>query len=245
MKKLQNLNINDMLFIDIETVRAENIITKDSKLWDAWQYKTRYMNDMSNKMDTSSITSEDLFTDKAALYAPFSKVSCITIGKIVKDDVIKLHSYYSYDEFELLSKFNNNLNGIFEKNPSTYFVGFYIKPFDIPFIIKRMLCNRIKPSYLLDKGDIKPWDMKDIDLSEIWKGTSIYSDSLLSVATALGLESPKVDINGSETSHYYYNVNNGVTQIARYCEKDVITCVNIYLSFIQKEIITKFISNIK
>ncbi len=246
MKVLENLNIDDIIFIDIETVRCENVLTKESQMFDAWLYKTRYMNDLNGKMETSSMTPEELFNEKAALYAPFSKVACITIGKIVENGTkIKLHSYYGKDEFELLNNFNNNLNSFFNKNNNIYFLGFNIIKFDIPFIIKRMLVNNIKPSYVLDKGNAKPWELKDIDLSDIWKGTSYYPDSLLAVSAAMGLESPKVDISGSETSEYYWNVDNGVYKIAKYCEKDVITTINLFLKFVQKDIISIFVSNLK
>lgn len=244
MKKLENLKVEDMIFIDIETVRSEKELTPESQCYEAWKYKARYTTDAASKVG-DVLTPEEFYYQKAALYAPFSKIACITIGRIVDHENAKLFSYYGYNEHELLLKFNNHMNTFYEKNNNVYFVGFNIKQFDIPFINKRLIVNGIKPTILVDKGDSKPWELKDIDLSDLWKGSSIYADSLLAVAQALGLASPKVDMNGSETSEYYYNIENGIMNIGKYCEKDVETNINIYNKFAMKPIINNFTSNLK
>lgn len=244
MKKLENLNIQDMIFMDIETVRSEKELTPQSQMYEAWKYKTRYSTDAASKAG-ESLTSEEFYIQKAALYAPFSKIACITIGKILDDQTAQLHSYFGYDEFELLNRFNTHMNSFLLKNPNLYFVGFNIKQFDIPFINKRMIVNGIKPTLLVDKGDAKPWELKDIDLSDLWKGSSMYADSLLAVVSALGLESPKVDMCGSETSDYYYNIENGINNIAKYCEKDVESNINVFNKFSFSNIINEFKSNLK
>lgn len=242
MKKLENLDVKDMIFMDIETVRSEKELTPQSQCYEAWKYKARYTTDAASKLG-DTITPEEFYMQKAALYAPFAKIACITIGKIIDDSNAKLYSYYSYNEAELLTKFNTHMNEFFKTNPNLYFVGFNIKGFDIPFINKRMLVNGIKSTILVDKGDAKPWELRDIDLSDLWKGSSPYADSLMAVAQALGLPSPKVDMNGSETSNYYYS--DRLVPIAQYCEKDVETNINVYNKFAQKQVIENFTSNIK
>lgn len=244
MKKLENLKIEDLIFFDIETVRSEKELTPQSQMYEAWKYKTRYSTDAASKVG-ESLTAEEFYIQKAALYAPFSKVACITVGKILDDNTAQLYSYYGYNEFELLNKFNNNMNTFYQKNPNICFVGFNCKQFDIPFINKRMIVNGIKPTLMVDKGDAKPWELKDIDLSDLWKGSSIYADSLLAVVSALGLPSPKVDMCGSETSDYYYNVENGIYNIAKYCEKDVESTINVFNKFSFRNVIENFKSNLK
>jgi predicted PolB exonuclease-like 3'-5' exonuclease len=82
---------------------------------------------------------------------------------------------------------------------------------------------------------LKPWDIKTIDLSALWKGTSFYPDSLLAVASALGLPSPKQGMDGSEVSEAYYA--GKIDEIAEYCTLDVLTTANIFRKFLNRPIL--------
>lgn len=223
MKALNNVDINNLLFIDIETVRVVENLEDDSPLMESWDYKMRYSREATEKFSEDK-SIKDLFNEKAALYAEFAKIVCITIGK-VKDDRLRLKSYYGANEKELLSDFCNVLEGLTAANPKTQLVGHAIKGFDIPFIMRRCLVNRIPIPALIDVADTKPWLMTALDTLELWKGTGFYSASLINIAVALGLPSPKQDMKGSETSEVFYK--GGIERIARYCEADVTTVCNI------------------
>jgi len=248
MKKLKALNTDNLLFIDIETVRIEKELTENSQYYEAWKYKQRYNSEKNRIGDL--LTMEELFNDKAALYAPFAKICCITIGKIKfnekseKEEIILL-SIYGRDENVLLNNFNETLKKLYAKNKNLIFVGFNSNYFDIPFIVKRMLVNQIEYHDCLDKLGLKPWEINDIDLADLWKGTSFYQDSLVSIVSALGLESPKSDIDGSETSNVFWNEEDGVERIAKYCEKDVVATINIFKKFRFQQPIENVITNLK
>lgn len=225
MKILKNTNVEDIIFLDIETVRIVPELEKGTQLFDSFDYKMRYSRE-AEKFDGSL---EDIFKQKAALYAEFAKIVCVTIGK-VKDGKLKLKSYYGDDENKLLKEFGTVLDGFVAQNKKTVLLGHAIKGFDLPFLMRRMLINSLElPSYL-DIAHLKPWECTFVlDTLELWKSTGFYSASLINIATAFGLPSPKQDMNGSETSEVYYNEKGGLERIKNYCEQDVKTVCNVFL----------------
>jgi uncharacterized protein YprB with RNaseH-like and TPR domain len=224
MKALKQANLNNVVFLDIETVRIQDTIEAGTPLMDSWEYKMRYSREAADKFEEDLVQS---YKDKAALYAEFAKIVCITIGK-VQNGVLKLKSYSNHDEKALLTEFTDVLNGLVAANPKIQLCGHAIKGFDIPFIMRRCLVNRVEVPDLIDVADVKPWLMTALDTLELWKGTGFYSASLINIAVALGLPSPKQDMQGSETSSVYYTEGEaGLKRIATYCEKDVLTLTNI------------------
>lgn len=248
MKKLITLNSDDLIFIDVESVKCEKELTEDSTMYDAWSYKMRH-NSEKNKFDSDNYELTQLFDEKASLFAPFSKIVCISIGKIIRKEdnteFIKLHSIYNHDEKKLLHDFNVMVGKFYDKNNNITFVGFNSNYFDMPLIIKRMLVNGVKFHTILDKSGLKPWEIRDVDLCDLWKGTSYYPDSLMSVTAALSIKSPKSDIDGSQVSNVYWDTPEEITRIAKYCEHDVEATINVYRRFIFKPIIEDVVFSIK
>lgn len=224
MKQLKGLNENDLCFYDIETARGEKELKEGTQLYDAWKYKARYQNEL-NKKTGELFTMEDYYYDKSPLYAPFGRVVTIVVGRI-KDNKIYLKSYSSYSEKELLENFNRDLELVYQNNPNTKLVGFNSNGFDSPYLLKRSIINGLKPATPLDEGTSKPWELKQIDLAKIWQGTAFYPDSLIAVATALGLPSPKDALDGSEVSNAFYD--GRLSEIETYCLKDVETTIRVY-----------------
>ena len=224
MKQLKNLNENDLVFYDIETSRGVEELQENTQYYDAWKYKARYQNEL-NKKTGETFTIEEYYYEKAPLYAPFGRVVTIVVGRI-KDNKIYLKSYASYDEKELLEWFNKDLELVYQNNPNTKLVGFNSNGFDSPFLLKRSIINGVTPASPLDEGTSKPWEMKALDLAKIWQGSAFYPDSLVAVATALGLPSPKDALDGSEVSNAFYEKR--LPEIVKYCLKDVETTARVY-----------------
>ena len=224
MKQLKNLNENDLVFYDIETSRGVEELQEDTQYYDAWKYKARYQNEL-NKKTGETFTIEEYYYEKAPLYAPFGRVVTIVVGRI-KDNKIYLKSYASYDEKELLEGFNKDLELVYQSNPNTKLVGFNSNGFDSPFLLKRSIINGVTPASPLDEGTSKPWEMKALDLAKIWQGSAFYPDSLIAVATALGLPSPKDALDGSQVSKAFYEKR--LPEIVTYCLKDVETTIRVY-----------------
>lgn len=230
MRYLKQYNEKNIIFFDIETARCEKKLTPSSPMYDAWLYKARYGNEVNRKTGLE-YSPEEFFAEKAALYAPFSIIACIVAGRIT-DDGLSTKKYVG-DEATLLADFNVDLTKI--SNGMTVFCGFNNIGFDQPFIFKRMLVHGIIPHEMLDTAHLKPWDIKHIDLSALWKGTSFYPDSLVAVGSALGLPSPKTNMDGSEVSNAYYD--GRIEEIAEYCERDVLTTANIFRKFLNRPLL--------
>lgn len=224
MKYLDAYKEEDLIFFDIETARAVKELKPGTPLHDAWLYKSRYNNEL-NKKTGKDYTPEEYFNEKAALYAPFGRVVSIVAGGI-RNDVLRV-KVYSGEEKNLLTEFNNDLGK--SVKAMTAFCGFNNVGFDQPYVAKRMLVQGITPHKILDTSGDKPWEIRVVDLSSLWKGTSFYPDPLVAVATALGLPSPKSSMDGSEVSDAFYD--GRIEEINKYCVQDVLTTANIYRRF--------------
>lgn len=221
MKHLQKISLGEIVFLDIETARVVKELEKDTPLYESWAYLMKYKNDPRSL--------EDSYREDAALFPEFAKVLCITVGR-VKNGKIKLTTYGDENERTLLENFNRDLGMVTEANPKTRLAGHAIIDFDIPFILKRCIINWVPANELIDNGAAKPWEVTHLDTKVLWKSSGQRASSLINIAVALGIPSPKSDISGADVGHVYYEEGAaGLARIIRYCEKDVITTINVYL----------------
>ena len=221
MKVLNKLNLKNVVFFDIETVALYDELPENSPTWDAWQYKMERDGKSTDNLPES-------YKKTAALYPEFSKVVCISIGRI-KGNKLNLKSY-SGEEKELLQNFTDDLNLVTDAIPKTLLCGQAIIGFDVPFLFRRCLVNGIQPHDLLDVSDKKPWEVLDtmIDTNVLWKGTGFNGASLIAIANAFGLPSPKDDISGADVGRVFYSEGEaGLNRIITYCEKDVLAVANV------------------
>lgn len=223
MKVLNKLNLKDLLFIDIETVRLfDNFEDCPEDYKASWLYKVRYTTELSD-LDMSP---EALWASKAALYAEFAKVVCITVGAVKEGDEVVLKSYFGDNESGILRNFGQVANKL---TSSRLLCGHAIKGFDIPFLMRRYIVNQIPIPDAFDIAHLKPWEVNVIDTLDLWKGTGWASASLMSISVALGCPSPKQDMEGSATSEVYYA--GDIDAIVKYCEGDVTAVVNMIKKF--------------
>lgn len=224
MELLKNLKEESILFLDIETVRNQETLDPNSPEYDAWEYK-------ENREGLWE--QEDLiqsYEDKAALYPEFAKIVCISMGMIV-DGILYVQSYSNEDEETLLRAFNRDLERTIAATKNLKIFGQAIIGFDIPFIFKRCMVNRVTPCPILETAGEKPWTVTErfLDLKDLWKGTSFNSASLIATAVALGVPHSKDDISGKDVGKVYYKEGKeGLSRIVHYCEKDVLTTANIF-----------------
>jgi len=217
MRTLKALNEEKLLFYDIETATVVPELIPDSPLYDSWEYKVNKKGDMIQEEILAS------FKDEAGLYPEFSKVVSIVVGKIVKGAIV-LATFDDEEESNLLDRFNKML----ERNATDKLIGFVNVGFDSPFVFKRMLINKILPSSKVDSSGLKPWEVDEVDLAKEWQGTSFARASLINIATAFGLPSPKDDISGADVGKVYWTEEGGLARISKYCRKDVVTTINIF-----------------
>tara|TARA_B110000259_G_scaffold92019_1_gene106771 strand:- start:4025 stop:4954 length:930 start_codon:yes stop_codon:yes gene_type:complete len=225
MRSLRNLKQENLLFFDIETASVVPVLRLDTPLFDSWAYKVNKSGDMNNNEIIES------YSQKAGLYPEFAKVVSIVVGKIVKGKIFLMTLDHD-SESDILNEFN----AILERNVKCKLVGFVSVAFDSPFVFKRMLINKIEAHDKIDNSGLKPWEVEDIDLAMEWKGNSFERASLLNAVTAFGLPSPKSDISGADVGRVYWKEGRkGLTRISEYCEKDVVSTINLFRAMILQE----------
>jgi len=237
MKQLRQYKESDLFFHDVECVRmSKDWSSLPQNFKDAWIYKSRNFNEI-NKKTGKETTPEEYYMDKAALYAPFSKIVCISAGRLstAEGKTTLLSKTYVGDEKTILKNFADDLTKFTNARKDARLVGFNIVGFDDPLLAKRMLVNDITIPTILDTGDDKPWTLPFVDLSKIWQGNSFYPDSLAAVSAAMGLPSSKTTMNGSEVSDAFYR--GEIDKISKYCLDDLLCTVNLYRRFLQKSLV--------
>ena len=168
-------------------------------------------------------------------------------AKISQNHKIKIKSFYSSDEKELLLGFSKAVDAILSSNKKAILCGHAIKGFDVPYIMRRCLINRVDVPSLVDTSTAKPWDLPLLDINELWKGSGFYGASLLNITTAFGIiPSSKVDMDGSETSDVYYSEKEeGLERIKDYCERDVIAVANLVRVIRNEDLVDRDDSDMK
>ncbi len=216
-----NMDLTKILFLDIETVPMSSTFDELSSDWQMlWDKKAKYL-------IKDNQTPSDVY-QRAGIYAEFGKIICISVGGINKNNEIRIHSYYGDDESKLLKDFAQLLNKHY-KTDEHLLAAHNGKEFDYPYIARRMLVNKIALPNLLNIAGKKPWEIKHLDTLELWKfGDYKHYTSLELLAKLFDIPTPKGDINGSDVSRVYYKENN-LDRIVKYCEKDVITLIKLYL----------------
>jgi predicted PolB exonuclease-like 3'-5' exonuclease len=234
---LDQIDISSILFLDIECVSEKpsfDDLNDDFKK--LWQMKSK---SVLRKYD-EEVTMEEaaaLYPERAAIYAEFGKIVCISVGFVTrratdKKLVIRLNSYANDDETVLLKEFSELLNQHYKNVHSQYMCGHNIKEFDIPYICRRLVVNQLPFPKMLDIQGKKPWETKHLlDTMELWKfGDRKSYTSLKMLAAVLGFPSPKDDIDGSEVGRVYWE-DKELDRIAIYCEKDVLATAQLFFKF--------------
>ena len=222
---LHKLNLDDILFLDIETVPLHQQYSElSAEAQMLWEEKTRYQ----RKEEFSA----EEFYDRAGIWAEFGKIVCISVGYFSfrhQQRTFRVTSFTG-EEKNLLEDFSRLVNEHFSR-PNKLFCAHNGKEFDFPYISRRMIINGIEIPQKLQLFGKKPWEIPHLDTMEMWKfGDYKHYTSLKLLAHILGIPSPKDDIDGSEVRNVFYNEGD-IDRIATYCEKDTITVAQILLRF--------------
>lgn len=223
---LNNLSFQNILFLDIETVPQYASFDVVPQNWkDLWTLKAAAL--LRNREEESA----DSIYERAGIYAEFGKIICISCGIIHGTDNNKnlvLKSFAGDNEKALLASFCDMLNK-WSANEQKYLCAHNGKEFDFPYICRRLIINNLPVPVILNTAGKKPWEVNHLDTMELWKfGDFKNYTSLNLLANALGVTTPKDDIDGSQVSKVYYAEKN-INRIVTYCQKDVITVAQIFL----------------
>lgn len=211
--RVRNLNLEELIFMDIETISRNETLDVDSKEFELFQFINR-------NRDTDELLPNDevieLYKRKAALDPTFNKIACISYG------VIKGTTFYYK---ALVGKQKD----IIEEWYKVLNTGKYMPvtwngiAFDFPVVRIKSAEEGVEIEILDKYNDSgkKPWniDSDHLDLMGVVKGTYYYPMSLDGFCMLMGVQSPKSDLNGSMVTKEFYT--NGVERIAKYCNEDI------------------------
>lgn len=229
---LDNVRVEDIMFLDIETVPQESSFSNvNPQMQELWEKKSQYFRE-------GEATAEDVY-GRAGIYAEFGKIVCISVGILVNredDRIFRVKSFAGDDEKQLLEDFKEMLNH-FARDVNKNICGHNAREFDFPYIARRMLIHSVKLPAILDVAGKKPWEVKFLDTLDLWKfGDYKHYTSLNLLTTIFDIPSPKDDIDGSQVAEVYYKEKD-VDRIARYCEKDVLATAQLFLRFKGEELL--------
>lgn len=222
--------ITELLLLDIETVPQYPSFTGMDSNWQS------LFRDKVAKTVPEDEEPEESYRKKAGILAEFGKIICISAAFFYEDEnkglSLKIKSIYGHNEVEILSNFIDLCNKMYRHYPRFQFGGHNIKEFDIPYICRRLLINRLGLPEYLQLHDKKPWEVKMFDTLNWWKfGDNKNYISLHLLANVLGIPSSKSDIDGSMVQDVYYR-DNDLSRIAAYCQRDVVVTANVILRFL-------------
>jgi len=220
---ISNLNLENILFLDIETVpEVQHFSDLPKEKQELWEAKSQYQR-------KEEFTAEE-FYPRAGIWAEFGKIICISVGyfNIEKENRTFRVTSFSGSEIKLLKEFKNLIISHFSQSKHLL-CAHNGKEFDFPYISRRMIINNIELPYKLNLFGKKPWEVPHLDTLELWKfGDYKNYTSLKLMANVLNIPSPKDDIDGSEVYQVYYE-GNDLDRIVNYCERDTITVAQILL----------------
>ncbi len=220
---LHKINLEDILFLDIETVpQYPDYSCVPAAEQALWEEKTQYLR-------KDEYTAEEYY-NRAGIWAEFGKIVCISVGYFSfrhEQRTFRVTSFTG-EEASLLRDFVRLVEEHFSR-PNKLFCAHNGKEFDFPYISRRMIINGIEIPQKLQLFGKKPWELGFLDTLDLWKfGDYKHYTSLNLLAYVLGIPSPKDDITGAEVRAVYYQEQD-IARIAQYCQKDTLTVAQILL----------------
>ena len=224
---LQKVNLDRVLFLDIETVSQEQSFDAlDEKTATLYSAKTKFIRERED-------LSADEAYERAGIYAEFGKIVCISVGFVqetTQGKSIRIKSFYGDDEETLLKEFSDLLNSHYN-SAASILCGHNAKEFDFPFIARRLLINGLPLPYSLNMAGKKPWEIPHLDTMELWKfGDFKHYTSLSLLCHIFNVPTPKDDISGADVGRVYWEEND-LERIMIYCQKDVVALIQLFLKF--------------
>lgn len=223
---IDSIDITKILFLDIETVpqyeQESNLSDSERTLWIK----------KSERLYKEGETPDELY-QKAGIFAEFGKIVCISVGFLrpIDGDVeLRVRSFAGDDERQLLVDFFDLVYKYFNSK-NKFFCAHNGLEFDFPFIARRALINGLKVPQSLDTRGKKPWEVQHLDTLDLWRfGDYKNYTSLALLAQIFGIPTPKDDIDGSQVANVYWNEHD-LQRIVTYCQKDVITIVQLFRKY--------------
>jgi hypothetical protein len=205
-----NINLEDILAWDLETAPKQEF-NEQHPLFSTWKNRNRKEN----------LTTEELiekFNNEGGLYGEYLTIVCLSCA-FIHNGEIRVKSLVGdeksiIDEFLKIAQFVQN-RSISEGRKGLINLGHNVQNYDIP--VTRKVYSRhypmfTYPDYISDintKSALpqpeKPWILSEriFDTLQLQKGGNYMFSSMAEVAINLGLESPKLDTDGSQVAETF------------------------------------------
>lgn len=224
---LDQIKLENILFLDIETVSAEE------KFDDLPEVMQHLWEDKANQRYSKEEKTPAELYRRAAIFAEFGKVICVSCGFFQEEDgqrMFRIKSFAGDDEKKLLQDFANLLSKYFNSQEHRL-CAHNGKEFDYPYLSRRMLIKGVKLPDILNTPGKKPWEVFHLDTLEMWKFGDFKNYTSLKLLTSIfNIPTPKDDIDGSMIRDVYYEEKD-LKRIVTYCQKDVVAVARLYLKF--------------
>ena len=217
--------LKDILLLDIETVGCVGHFSElDERLKTQWARKASFFKREEGQTD------EDLFHERAGIYAEFGKIIVVAVGKYAENEKgelgLRLKYFADHDEKKMLTEFKAMLE---KQDPAIKLCAHNGKEFDFPYLSRRMLINGIALPQALNLSGKKSWEVPHLDTMEMWKfGDYKHYTSLDLLAAIFNIPTSKGVMDGSKVNSVYY-LEKDLKKIAEYCVRDVVAIAQLYL----------------
>ena len=229
---LDSIKIQNVLFIDIETVSGESAFDMlTDRFQKLWKKKATTITKNRPPEEIEGEVLAQIYEERAAIYAEFGKIVCISIGYLHSStQEFRVKSFAGHEEKVLLEDFADLLNKYYNDASVYMMCGHNIREFDVPYLCRRMVINGVALPDFINLTGKKPWETQHlVDTMHLWRfGDFKNFTSLDLIAGVLGVETPKDDIDGSMVGQVFWKEND-LKRIAVYCEKDVVTVAQVLL----------------
>lgn len=193
--------LQHLVFIDIETAAQ---VGQYQHLPE--RYKVHWARKAGFLKREPQQTDEDLYHQRAGIYAEFGQVVCVVVGMFFDNDrhqlSLKTKTFCADNEAALLK----DVGSLFEKlETGVRLCAHNGKEFDYPYLSRRMLIQGIPLPAILNLAGRKPWEVPHLDTLEMWKfGDYKHYTSLDLLATVFGIPTSKDDMDGSRVNHVFH-----------------------------------------
>lgn len=202
------------MFIDIETIPNDEL---------GEEFHSLLAKKFASKEEIDTLGEEQIFNERAWLYAEFWRIICISIWYIRTDWTYSLKSFVHHDERTLLLEFCDGIG-----KSGHIRIWHNVKSFDLPFLVKRMWINSVPVPASLDFIDKKPREVNVLDTMEIWRWTwqRNQNTSLDLICRCLSIPTPKENWDWSKVRDRYKE--DKLDTISKYCEWDVEATMQVF-----------------
>jgi DNA polymerase elongation subunit (family B) len=232
---IQETELSSLLFFDLETSseygsfrELEEKNPHRAKLWKEKHDK------QASKDPEKWVDYETSYMEQSPLSPEFGRIVCGSFcylttasveGKMVW--LAKMKSFFDTERSEsseitqVLKPISDLLYNIDRAGKSMRLCGHNIKKFDIPWLSKRMIMNKVNVPVQLQLWGKKPWEITHLDTGEMWSfGNWDGYVSLDTLACSLEVPSPKGNMKGEYVGRTFWIEKNFI-KIKEYCEEDV------------------------